>query len=275
MSLVAKEYTPETLPYHLIVPSIPGFTYSSDIPTGISLDAPIAARILDKVMASLGFLHGYIATGGDIGSALSRILASKGSQSLCKGMLVNFCPMMEPPTPEAEDSLSEEDHQMIQRGKRFYQTGAAYAMEHGTRTSTIGLMLGSSPLALLAWVGEKYLEWSDEDPSMDTILEAVSLYWFTDTSSRCLYTYRQRFEGKPPAHDNPSFYVEKPFGYSLFPKELIPTPKAWVETTGKLSFFRQHPTGGHFAAMERPAESKQDMEEFLEHVKERGIKFSA
>ena len=94
------------------------------------------------------------------------------------------------------------------------RTGAAYALEQGTRPSTLGLALNSSPLALLAWVGEKFLAWSDEDPSLDTILEDVSLYWFTQTIARSFYTYRQAFEGKVWGHDHPDLHIHKPLGYA-------------------------------------------------------------
>ena len=42
-------------------------------------------------------------------------------------------------------------------------------------------------------------------------------------------------------------YVEKPFGYSFFPKELAPTPKSWAATSGNLVHYGQHKSGGHFA----------------------------
>lgn len=274
MSLASEEYSPDTLPYHLIVPSIPGYAFSSGPPKDKNFDVSNASRILDKLMANLGFGGGYVSTGGDIGSSVARILAAHYDS--CKAMQINFCALREPPASVAEESLSEDDRQLIQRGKSFMATGAAYAIEHGTRTSTIGHVLSSSPLALLAWIGEKYLEWSDEDPSLDAILEAVSLYWFTETIPRCLYPYRQNFEGIQYRANAPGLYVEKkPFGYSLFRKEILPSPEAWVETTGTLSFFRQHEAGGHFAAMERPADMKKDMEDFLQHVIRRGVKFSA
>jgi hypothetical protein len=39
-------------------------------------------------------------------------------------------------------------------------------------------------------IGEKFLEWTDEDPPLDLILESVTLYWMTDTFPRCIYPYR-------------------------------------------------------------------------------------
>ena len=98
--------------------------------------------------------------------------------------------------------------------KSFFVSGAAYAAEQGTRPGTLGLVLESNPLSLLAWVGEKFLAWSDEDPSLDTILADVSLYWFTKTISRCFYPYRQRYEKSVAVgHAHPELKVEgKPFG---------------------------------------------------------------
>lgn len=40
-------------------------------------------------------------------------------------------------------------------------------------------------------MGEKFLEFSDQDPPLDKILEGVMLYWLTDTYPRCLYHNRE------------------------------------------------------------------------------------
>ena len=96
------------------------------------------------------------------------------------------------PAPSNASSLpiSQTEKNGLDRAKAFTETGSAYAREHGTRTATIGLVLSSSPLALLTWIGEKFLEWTDADPTLDEILDSVSLYWLTDTYARCIYPYR-------------------------------------------------------------------------------------
>lgn len=40
-------------------------------------------------------------------------------------------------------------------------------------------------------IGEKFLEWTDETPSLHEILASVSLYWLTDTFPRAIYPYRE------------------------------------------------------------------------------------
>jgi len=46
-------------------------------------------------------------------------------------------------------------------------------------------------------IGEKFLDWTDEDPPLDAIIESVSLYWLTNTAATSLWPYRQvSFDGK-------------------------------------------------------------------------------
>lgn len=95
----------------------------------------------------------------------------------------------------------------------------------------------------------------------------MSLYWLTETFPRSIYPYRQLFTpGVIGAHENPEWYIKKPFGFSFFPKELAPVPQAWAATTGDLVFYREHHSGGHFAAMERPLVLLKDLEDFLAQV---------
>ena len=116
-------------------------------------------------------------------------------------------------------------------------------------------------------IGEKFLDWTDEDPDLDVIIEAVALYWFTETFPKAIYPYRQLFTpGNIGAHENPIWHINKPFGYSWFPKEIAPIPRSWAATTGNLVFFRQHTKGGHFAALERPEVLKDDLVAFIEQV---------
>lgn len=111
----------------------------------------------------------------------------------------------------------------------------AYALEHATRPGTIGLVLSSSPLALLAWIGEKYLEWSDTPLGLDTILQLTSLYWFTSTFPRSVYPYRDFLGGG----GTPPISTTKPLGYSVF-KDLGMLPKAWSKHYPNMKFRKEH-----------------------------------
>ena len=90
---------------------------------------------------------------------------------------------------------------------------------------------------------------------------------FTDSFPRAIYPYRQFHGGKPEYfHPNPKFHISKPLGYSWHPKEISPYPKNWVAETGNLKWYRGHSEGGHFAAMERPEQFTDDIEDFVRAV---------
>lgn len=114
-------------------------------------------------------------------------------------------------------------------------------------------------------IGEKFLEWVDDPLTMDQILDHVSLYWLTETFPRAIYPYRRYF-GPTPEDPVSGLKVRRPLGYSWFPKEIAPIPKAWVATVGDLVWHKQHDKGGHFAALERPGDLLQDIEEFVAAV---------
>lgn len=52
---------------------------------------------------------------------------------------------------EEYNGLKDYEKKAMDRTNDFATLGNAYAREHGTRPSTIGLVLSSSPIALLAW----------------------------------------------------------------------------------------------------------------------------
>lgn len=159
--------------------------------------------------------------------------------------------------------LDAEDKAAIEKALPWKENGTGYALEHGTRPATIGHVISSSPLAVLAWIGEKLLEWNDEPPALDAILTNISLYWFTESFPRSIYTYRESFSGSRPP---PTPYIKKPVGFSYFPKEIFPGVKLAVENQANLVFYRKHTKGGHFAALERPVELLGDVEEFVGQV---------
>lgn len=84
LELFQQQYTPETLPYHLIVPSLPGYAFSSGPPLDKNFSTEDISRILDNLMRDLGFESGYVAQGGDIGSRIARHLGV--DYECCKGM---------------------------------------------------------------------------------------------------------------------------------------------------------------------------------------------
>ncbi|THC96524.1 hypothetical protein EYZ11_004023 [Aspergillus tanneri] len=247
LQLFREEFTPNTLPYHLIVPSLPGYAFSSGPPLDRNYSTEDVARVVDRLMEDLGFGSGYVAQGGDIGSKVARILAV--DHDSCK---VNFQYIPSPPGGDSGD-ITEAEKRGLSRREDFLTLGRSYSDEHATRPSTIGHVLSSSPIALLAWCGEKYLDWVDDPLPTETILELISLYWLTESFPRAIYPYPYMRR----------WYIRKPYGFSSFPREIMPPPRSWMRITGDLTFWKDHDKGGHFAALERPKDMKDDLTEFI------------
>lgn len=73
-ALIKEQYSTKDLAYHIIVPSLPGYTLSTvqNIKQGWTLED--SARVLNQLMINLGF-NKYIAQGGDVGSFEARLMA--------------------------------------------------------------------------------------------------------------------------------------------------------------------------------------------------------
>ena len=90
LELLAEKYTPETLPYHVVVPSIPDYGLSTrpdEVNTELNMTG--AAEAINELMVALGF-DGYVAQGGDVGSFLSQTLC--GLFDECKAFHREFLP---------------------------------------------------------------------------------------------------------------------------------------------------------------------------------------
>ena len=142
LTLLQQKYTPETLPYHVIVPSLPGYGYSSSLPLDTSYSVDLAASALNSLMVGLGF-SAYIAEGGDLGSFLSRRLAM--TYEACIG--IHLTQMGLP----VDGQLPLEGLEGVKKAADSLNTGFAFLPLQATRPATVAHTLGSSPLALLAW----------------------------------------------------------------------------------------------------------------------------
>lgn len=92
MQLLVNNYSPETLPYHIIVPSLPDYGLSGGSTRNTEMSVVAAARIMNQLMVDLGFGKGYIAQGGDLGSMIARIMSENHAE--CKafhGTINTFC----------------------------------------------------------------------------------------------------------------------------------------------------------------------------------------
>lgn len=146
LDLIKQKYSPADLPYHVIVPSLPGYAYSSSLPLDVDYGIDLAAGAMHNLMIGLGFGSGYLVQGGDLGSFVSRMLALQ--QDACKGMHVT---QMGTPPLDKNPPMSDDEKLAVHMATEFMDTANGFALEQGQRPATIGLALSASPLALLSW----------------------------------------------------------------------------------------------------------------------------
>ncbi len=92
-----------------------------------------------------------------------------------------------------KENLSDVEKEGLRRGNEFIENGRAYAIEHATKPSTIGLLLASNPLALLAW----YVHNRETiDGTLINLLQdwreiSRLVGWLTESFPTSIYSYRQ------------------------------------------------------------------------------------
>jgi len=258
LDLIATIQTLSKKPMNLIAPSHPGFLFSGKPPLHRDFGTEDLANIMDALMSGLGFGEengGYLSHGGDYGAVVSRLLCAKYKN--CVGMHVNAMIHLDPPEPKPEE-LDEFDRQGLETYKRFRSKGSAYQEIQATRGSTMGFVIVSSPVALLAWLSQFLgAPVASGALPMDKFLDNLTLWWVTETYPTSIYFYRNLFSDIHTAF----IQNQKIVAYSAFKNEVLFSPKCWFKhvSSREFDFYRRHEVGGHFAAWEQPKLLAQDV----------------
>ncbi|ETI29551.1 hypothetical protein G647_02004 [Cladophialophora carrionii CBS 160.54] len=261
----ANPEDPQHQAFHVVIPSLPGFCWSSPPPRrGWTMKD--TARVFNKLMNQLGY-NTYVVQAGDWGSFVARELGANFKE--CKAVHFNFCPVE---LDEGITDLTPREKVIKQRQQDWLDNHLGYAVVMRTRPHTIGVALTDNPVGILAWVGEKYIEavhpskLDPPDPAWDrAILTTCSLYYFTDCIMTSSLPY---FEGIKHADFGNFFlkkenYVSVPMGYTSFLYDTRPGTERSVKQTGNMVFYNECDDGGHFAALERPDVILRDCREFF------------
>ncbi len=245
--------------FHLVVPAIPGYGFSG--PTRErGWNVRRIAQAWAALMGRLGYVR-YGAQGGDWGSSISRELGIIAPEHLI-GVHLN---MLTPYAADEPADLTDEDRARIETLRRFRSTGSGYGAIQSTRPQTLAYGLTDSPAGQLAWIAEKFGEWTDDglpDQAVDRdqLLTNVTLYWLTATagSSARLYYEAARSGGwGPPAAST------VPTGVAVFPKEIAKPVRRLAELSNHIVHWAEYDRGGHFAAMEVPDLLVGDVRDFF------------
>jgi pimeloyl-ACP methyl ester carboxylesterase len=250
--------------FHAVVPALPGFGFSGPTSQG-GWDTPRVARAWQELMRRLGY-DKYGAQGGDIGAAVAPELGRAAPDSVL-GVHVNGGPGPMPtlPLPEAErTALTGLEQDRVARIEAFMREEFGYIAIQSTRPQTLGYGLTDSPVAQLAWIMDKFREWThpraalpDEIIDRDRLLTDVMLYWLTGTASSAAYIgYAQESAWGAPKQNSGVPTAAVVFAHDIGIRRYAERENTIVRWTDKDS-------GGHFAALEEPAALTEDIREFF------------
>jgi len=228
--------------FHLVIPSIPGFGFSGPT-TERGWDVHRVGRAWAVLMERLGYDR-YGAHGGDFGSGISRALAMAAPEHVV-GAHLTYLPG--PPPAGITFDLDEEDTRRLNRIKELIANRPAYQALQASRPQTISYALTDSPVGQLAWIAEKYTEWTDPESviDIDDLLTNVSLYWLTGTAGSSARLTKETAGIAPPV-------CTVPIAVAVMPHDITLAVRAHVEHLFDVVQWTEFAHGGHFAALEVP-----------------------
>jgi epoxide hydrolase len=241
--------------FHVVAPSIPGFGFSGPTREAGWTEQRVA-EAWAELMRRLGYER-YGAQGGDVGAGVSpnlgRVAPDKVVGVHVNAATVGFMPF--PPLEESElEELSDIEKARVDRISQFLGDMFGYAQIQSTRPQTLAYGLTDSPVGQLAWIVEKFKEWThhragvpEDSVDRDHMLTNVMLYWLTATAGSSARIY---YEGAHAGGWGAPERSTVPTGVAVFAEDI--SIRRYAEREHNIVHWTDFDRGGHFAAMEEP-----------------------
>jgi pimeloyl-ACP methyl ester carboxylesterase len=256
--------------FHVIVPSLPGYGFSSEPHEDFTPDKvpDLWVGLMDK----LGYRR-FGAYGSDWGAGITSQLGTRYPDRL-----VGTAVPGPPPRTQREPRTAEE-RAYFESIERYTAEETAYQHIQGTKPQSLAYGLTDSPAGVAAWVVEKLTAWSDckGNPenkfSKDQILTLASIYWHTRTIGTAVRIYYSTGRWRTPASARGSQQAPPqasgkrvPQGYFDFYgiTSRARPPKSLVDKVPEnVTLWSYHEAGGHFPAIEEPKLLVEDLRTFF------------
>jgi pimeloyl-ACP methyl ester carboxylesterase len=235
--------------FHVVAPSLPGFGFSgATLETGWGLDRH--ADTLLELMTRAGYER-FVVQGGDWGALIGAHVARRAPERVA---LVHVNALVTPVDWTSGDptaGLSAEDAAQVFALGAHWRERQGYAAIQSTRPQTLAHALNDSPVGLLAWD----LEWFvDYDPAATVqtpidptaILTDVTITWLTGTAGSSARLYKEASAAFGPGL--PSSGV--PTAVACFPGDH--TIRGLAERSHNVVRWTRYDRGGHFASLQAP-----------------------
>ena len=255
--------------FHVVAPSLPGFGFSSPLGEA-GWESTRTAKAWVELMHRLGYER-YGAHGGDIGAGVSGDLGIHDPDRVV-GAHVNTDPtalaLIGGMLPDEADDMSDAQKGRLAELRQWEADGRGYLQIQSTRPQTLAYGLTDSPVAQLAWIVEKFKEWTapgaelpEEAVDRDQMLTNVSIYWFTRTgTSAATFIYEASHADRDWGAMSPA-----PAGMAVFAADNL--LRRVLNPDGHIEHWSEFERGGHFPAMEEPELLVADVRTFFRDLR--------
>ena len=248
--------------FHLVIPSIPGFGFSTPVQEA-GWTTGRTARAFAELMRRLGYER-YGVHGGDIGAGVAA-----GLNSLDAGCIVGVHLTNDPLSavsfalfsgdPAMTPGLSEAERERLEKLKQISDNGSGYLKLQATRPQTLSYALNDSPTGQLAWITEKFKEWTDPEAELpddavdrDQLLTNISLYWFTQSGAATAHALYESMNAREWLGQGSA-----PIGWAVFGTDGV--TRRLVDSNYETEHWSEFGRGRHFPAMEVPELLRSDL----------------
>ncbi|HVV30358.1 MAG TPA: epoxide hydrolase [Mycobacteriales bacterium] len=260
--------------FELIVPSLPGYTFSTPMTvSGVSFAR--TAELWHRLMRDVLGFERYGAGGGDWGAFVTADLAHTNPEGLV-GAYLTF-----PALLGADLAGLSPDAYAADEVGWFEQTAAGLAVSgshmavHTADPQTLAYAMADSPVGQASWMLERRRAWSDcggdveRRFSKDDLITSFALYWLTNSFASAVRLYAESFRTPWTARHDRTPVLQAPTGIAVYPHEIVLAPRALAERFANLVHWTVMPRGGHFAPAEEPELYVQDVRAFYRPLRAR------
>jgi pimeloyl-ACP methyl ester carboxylesterase len=248
---------PLTAAFDVVIPSLPGFGFSSPL-AATGWGAARTAKAWDALMKRLG-CNRYGFVGNDVGSLVGKEMGVLKPDGLVGVHIQQIFAFPADPADWGKMDAFEADGMANAEG---WEANNGYQRIQQTRPATLAFGLSDSPVAQLSWNAELPFGFAGQNVGTidrEQFLTDVSIYWFTGTGGTAANIYLEdgRTNGGDDGRRN-----DTPTGVAVFPEDFR-SVRAFSEANNNIVHWTQMPRGGHFAPVNEPRLLAEDIAAFF------------
>jgi epoxide hydrolase len=249
--------------FDLVIPSLPGFGFSGPV-TEPGWGPRRMASALAELMRRLGYER-YGAQGGDYGAFVAPDLGRVDPEHVI-GIHVNAATMGFIPfgdvSEEDQATFTPAEQERLRRLQNYLSEGNGYFQIQSTRPQTLSYALTDSPAGQLAWIVEKFKEWTNSGHA----LPEDAIRGRDPHQRQPVLVHRDRgLIGKRLLRGHAlgrlAGAVRGATGVAAFAEDI--SIRRYAEQANTIVHWSDFDAGGHFAALETPSLLIQDVRDFF------------